>query len=116
MTPAEREALPPLDINEDDVKNALFTTGAWPVLACRERQLLAKMDLISTLELTLSNATRVGVVQIERIASLEKALRDYKESHEFNYCCRNGGDPCELCSMADDVLAPPPEPIPEEKK
>ena len=43
-----------------------------------ESKLAAKSYLISSLELTLANATTVGVLQAERIAKLEKALREYR--------------------------------------
>jgi len=89
MTPAEREAqLPPLDENDEDRRvadglrnmeflNVYQVRAAYRDLTasycCRERQLLAKISLISSLELTLSNATAAGVKQIERITALENA-------------------------------------------
>ena len=91
MTPAEREAqLPPLDENDEDRRvadglrnmeflNVYQVRAAYRDLTasycCRERQLLAKISLISSLELTLSNATGAGLKQLERIAALEYHLK-----------------------------------------
>jgi hypothetical protein len=105
MTPAEREALPPVDITEEEdgwaVNNSVSAASAYLMakLKCRERQLLAKMDLISSLEITLSNATGVMEVQAKRIAALEASekwtpIQQGKPVGEDHLLCLENGCMC----------------------
>jgi hypothetical protein len=109
MTPAEREVLK-LDAQkavEEVDYNGEFESAATP------EAILHLLDLISSLELTLSNATSVMEVQRERIEALEASVRDFLDYADI---------PREECfddsqlGRAYALLAAPTEPTPEEGK
>lgn len=126
MTPAEREELRKKSEKAKLVmKNGYATPHNNHVVqafteAAKPAKVIALLDLVSSLELTLSNATKVGVLQMERIAALESALRNYRGLHKVEELCsmdhQDGDNRCSMCNEADALLAAPTEPTAKERK
>jgi hypothetical protein len=144
MTPAERESLTEEQLSalwaEAEMKHGKPWSDVfiYPerllALIAMARTSLVQRDLVSSLEINLSNATKVGVLQMKRIADLEEELQNQLTQAEYTtmlnwrdqqiaslqaelrgYRATTGSD-SHTVIMPNALLADPTEPTTEETK
>jgi len=91
--------------SSDDGHNARYIAAASPEV------ILHLLEFISSLELTLSNATAAGMLQAERIAALEAALGEHMGLHGLE-CYFDTLEECPVYQNTKALLAAPTEPTP----